>query len=214
MQPQPSPIPFSIEQYQQAMRIPKNTEEQESDTKNTLDKNKQHGGDVKQSRTGNTSKRLKAWRYLILRDRELKMMQEPDKRNSEETESQRATELHLLEERSYDSPGILTTTDKLMKHIAIMASEHFLARKMSDFFSPQQQSTPIRAARATPKGLQKLSAVSGNMEHMSKSEIKKKFARAMKESLQYVVSDIRDEWHTEITPEKYTRGSVFIAKLY
>ncbi|VDN00764.1 unnamed protein product [Thelazia callipaeda] len=30
----------------------------------------------------------------------------------------------------------------------------------------------------------------------------------MKNSLQYVASDIRDEWHTEITPEKYLIGDV------
>lgn len=48
---------------------------------------------------------------------------------------------------------------------------------------------------------------------MSRSEIKKKFARAMKESLQYVFCDIRDEWHTEVTPEKYSKGNAMLVDL-
>lgn len=42
---------------------------------------------------------------------------------------------------------------------------------------------------------------------MDRNEIRGKFAKAMKESFQYVTSDIRDEWHTEITPEKYATGT-------
>uniref|UniRef100_A0A2K6W0F7 Protein kinase domain-containing protein n=1 Tax=Onchocerca volvulus TaxID=6282 RepID=A0A2K6W0F7_ONCVO len=49
---------------------------------------------------------------------------------------------------------------------------------------------------------------------MGRNEIRGKFAKAMKESFQYVISDIRDEWHTEITPEKYATDDLLFEGRY
>uniref|UniRef100_A0AAF5PJ82 Protein kinase domain-containing protein n=2 Tax=Wuchereria bancrofti TaxID=6293 RepID=A0AAF5PJ82_WUCBA len=92
-----------------------------------------------------------------------------------------------------------------------MATKLHLSRKISDFLPPQQPKTPVK------KILENQSTISESLEgieQMKRNEIRAKFAKAMKESFQYVRSDIRDEWHTEITQRKYATGDLLFEGRY
>uniref|UniRef100_A0A915PQ75 Protein kinase domain-containing protein n=1 Tax=Setaria digitata TaxID=48799 RepID=A0A915PQ75_9BILA len=75
---------------------------------------------------------------------------------------------------------------------------------MSDFFSLQQRKSPANKMLAN---LPTEKEVLGSTRQVDRNEIRNTFGRSMKESFRYVASDIRDEWHTEITPEKYSKGA-------
>ncbi|EFO21206.1 NEK protein kinase [Loa loa] len=92
-----------------------------------------------------------------------------------------------------------------------MATELFLSRKISNFLPLQQSKTSMKKI---PPNLPMINNALEGIEQMSRNEIRGKFARAMKESFQYVKSDIRDEWHTEITPEKYATGDLLFEGRY
>ncbi|KAM3725087.1 Serine/threonine-protein kinase [Dirofilaria immitis] len=82
---------------------------------------------------------------------------------------------------------------------------------MSDIFLSQQSESPNNTILSN---LPTKGEASENMHQMNKNKIRGKFAKAMKELFQYVINDIRDEWHTEITPEKYATGDLLFEGCY
>ncbi|CAG9533443.1 unnamed protein product [Cercopithifilaria johnstoni] len=81
---------------------------------------------------------------------------------------------------------------------------------MSNFFPIQQPKTLAKKIAANLTINEALASI----EQMGKNEIRDRFARAIKESFQYVRNDIRDEWHTEITSEKYVTEDLLFEERY
>nr|CRZ22491.1 Bm8560 [Brugia malayi] len=82
---------------------------------------------------------------------------------------------------------------------------------MPEFLPSQQSKTPIKKI---PGNQSTINESLDGIEQMKRNEIRAKFARAMKESFQCVRSDIRDEWHTEITSKKYATGDLLFEGRY